>query len=42
MLDDSLALNFLGNLIKPFGKISDRRFTMAAVNVETGKYETFN
>ena len=42
ILDDSPGLSFLQNLVKPFGKLADRKFTMAAVNVETGKYETFD
>ena len=42
IIDDSPALGFINNVIKPFGKLSDRRFTMAAVNVDTGEYETFD
>ena len=41
MLDDSPGLEFIRKTIEPFGEIK-RTFTVAAVNVETGEYETFN
>ena len=42
LVDDSPALNFITNILKPFGKLSDRKFTVSAANVNTGKLEIFN
>jgi len=41
MLDNSPGLEFIRQTIEPFGEIK-RTFTMSAVNVETGEYETFS
>ena len=41
ILDDSPALSFLQKTLEPFGAMK-RRFTLAAVNVDTGDYETFD
>lgn len=41
MLDSSPAVPFLKSLLSPFSEIK-RRFTVAAVNVNTGDYETFD
>lgn len=41
VLDDSPALSFMSDAIAPYETIK-RKFTVAAVNIETGQYETFN
>ena len=42
LVDDSPALAFITKVLAPFEKLSDRRFTVAAVNVDSGVYETFD
>jgi predicted acylesterase/phospholipase RssA len=42
LVDDSPALEFITQTLKPFGKLSDRKFTVSAANVDTGNLEIFN
>ena len=42
LVDDSPALAFITKVLAPFEKLSDRRFTVAAVNVDSGVYEAFD
>ena len=42
LVDDSPALDFITRTLKPFGKLSDRKFTVSAANVDTGSLEIFN
>ena len=41
LVDSSPALDFITRTLKPFGKLSNRKFTIAAANVDSGKYELF-